>query len=323
MVGFQDIIVVNDGSSQDYNSIFEEVEQIEGCVVLKHGVNLGKGRALKTAFNYCLEHFPDYLGVVTADADGQHAPEDTLKVADKLLENPEKLILGARDFTGKDVPRKSRFGNNSMCMAFKLFVGLRIRDTQTGLRGIPRRFLLSLMNLKGERFEYETNMLIETKKFNIPIEDVTIQTIYMNNNESTHFNPIKDSLKVLSLIFKFALVSVASFVVDIGLFTILTNRVFHNLSSNLLYSTVGARIVSSYFNYTCNKSIVFENNDKRKSTIIKYYILCVVQTALSWGLLKLINNHIVINVTLIKIVVDTILFFISFQIQREIVFRKK
>ncbi|MDF2820998.1 MAG: glycosyltransferase [Clostridiales bacterium] len=322
-IGFNNIIVVNDGSASEYNNIFEEVNTIDGCEVLKHSVNLGKGRALKTGFNYFLNKYPDYIGIVTADADGQHAPRDTFNVAKALEQNPDKLILGARDFDGEDVPKKSRFGNKSMSLAFKLFIGLRIHDTQTGLRGIPKDFLIPLMELKGERFEYETNMLIETKKHNITIAEEKIKTIYINNNESTHFNPIIDSLKVLSLIFKFVIVSIASFLVDITLFSIFTNIVFIGFHENLLYSTVAARLLSSLFNYTCNKNIVFDNKEKEKATIIKYYVLCVIQTAISWGLLRIISDNMGMNVTAIKAIVDTFLFFISFQIQREFVFKKK
>lgn len=321
-VGFSNIIVINDGSSREYDEIFESISHIDGCEVLKHHINLGKGRALKTGFNYFLNQYPDYIGVVTADADGQHAPEDTLRVAKRLEKDTDKLILGSRDFTGDDVPVKSRFGNNSMSLAFKLFIGLKIGDTQTGLRAIPRNFLLHLMELKGERFEYETNMLIETKKFNVKIVEEPIETIYINNNESTHFHPIVDSLKVLSLIFKFVIVSIASFLVDITMFSIFTNLVFINVRENLLYSTVAARIISSLFNYTCNKNIVFDDKENHKSTIIKYYLLCIIQTGISWGLLRFLSLRLTWNVTIVKSIIDTLLFFISFQIQREFVFKK-
>ena len=78
--------------------------------LLRHAVNLGKGAALKTAFNHVLCTYPELAGVVTADADGQHHPDDIERVAETLLARPDALVLGARTF-GEDVPLRSRFGN--------------------------------------------------------------------------------------------------------------------------------------------------------------------------------------------------------------------
>ncbi|MEG2076435.1 MAG: glycosyltransferase family 2 protein, partial [Victivallaceae bacterium] len=104
------IIVVNDGSHPDTGEIFEKIKSFANAVVLKHNVNLGKGRALKTAFNYYLNEFEAGLGVVTADADGQHAAEDIFKCIYQLQATPGHLILGVRDFSQFDVPWKSRLG---------------------------------------------------------------------------------------------------------------------------------------------------------------------------------------------------------------------
>lgn len=198
---FKNIIVVNDGSGATGKKEFEYIESLKECTVLNHAVNLGKGRGLKTAFNYFLNHFEDNKGVITVDADGQHLVDDIKKVANKLIEKPNHLILGVRDFSSKNIPFRSRFGNIVTKFVFNLATGIKISDTQTGLRGIPTYFLKQILTVNGERYEFEMNMLLECKELGIPIEEVDIETVYINDNESSHFNPLLDSIRIYSLFF--------------------------------------------------------------------------------------------------------------------------
>ena len=96
---------------------------------------------------------------------------------------------------------------------FKLLYGTSITDTQTGLRGFPNSIIPLMVDIDGERFEYETKMLIEVIDHKVPIDEVTIETIYFDNNAETHFNPIKDSIRIYKVIFasffKFVLSSVS------------------------------------------------------------------------------------------------------------------
>lgn len=200
-IGFKKIIIVNDGSDIKYNKYFNEVEKIKECILLKHDINYGKGRALKTGFDYYLKNFSDFNGIVTADSDGQHLPIDTLEVAHYLIKN-KGLILGARNFNKKEVPFKSKYGNKITTFVFEKLYKFKINDTQTGLRGISNDFINQITNLEGDRFEYEINMLIKAVKSNIQITEVPIKTIYIENNKSSHFNPIKDAFKIYSLLFK-------------------------------------------------------------------------------------------------------------------------
>lgn len=147
--GFQNIVLVDDGSGEAYAHLFKEAEESFGCRVLHHAINQGKGRALKTAFNYCLQEFSDAVGVITADSDGQHSPECILACADALLAHPDSLILGCRCFEGKDVPARSEFGNKCTRMVMKYLTGITVSDTQTGLRGIPTSFMERLLMVKG------------------------------------------------------------------------------------------------------------------------------------------------------------------------------
>ena len=137
--GIQNIVLVDDGSGPAYAHFFEEAQQRWGCPVLRHAVNLGKGRALKTAFNYCLNTWPDAPGCVTADSDGQHTPECILKVMKALTERPDALILGCRDFDEKDVPLRgsSRRGAPRLTHEPKVFVH-RVQTTTYGALGMPK-----------------------------------------------------------------------------------------------------------------------------------------------------------------------------------------
>lgn len=194
--GVKQIIVVNDGSNEKCQYIFDKIETKPRCTVLTHRENRGKGRALKTAFQYVLEHHSDLPGVVTADADGQHAVEDVLKVGEALEEQKEALVLGVRDFHSAGVPFRSILGNRSMSILFRLLFGTHLEDTQTGLRGIVMNHLKKMVYLKGERFEYEINMLVYAKVQGIPFLEVPIQTLYFDKNSGSHYKAIIDSMKV-------------------------------------------------------------------------------------------------------------------------------
>ena len=130
----ENIVIVNDGSGEKYKSFFKTAKMKYNCVILEHGENKGKGRALKTAFEYCLVNDSDLVGCITADSDGQHTPEDIERCMNALAEHVDMLILGTRDFDGENIPAKSRFGNKLTRCICKYLCGLSIADTQTGLR---------------------------------------------------------------------------------------------------------------------------------------------------------------------------------------------
>ena len=327
--GFKKIIIVNDGSNKEVNKIFKILEKYPECIILTHKINQGKGRALKTAINYYFENKLnfDYLGIITADCDGQHTKDDTLKIAKSLEENKNSLILGTRDFNLENVPFRSKFGNKITTILFKLLHGYKINDTQTGLRGIPNEFLFECLDLTGEKYDYEINMLIEAVNKKVDIKEVVIKTIYIDDNKSSHFNPIKDSFKIYKVMFnqffKYTFSGIFSFLLDVVLFYILVNYIF-NLTSNLniILSVIVSRVISSLVNFTLNKSLVFNCNNFNKSYFIKYYSLCIVQMILSACFTVLLVKTNLLNETIWKIVVDTLLFFISYNIQRKYIFKK-
>lgn len=198
------IVIVNDGSKEECSDIFETLSSRFQCDIFNHAKNMGKGAAIKTGISYVSKAYPESCGFVTADGDGQHAASDILKVAEALEKNSKSLILGSRDFSERDIPFKSRWGNRITSLVFKLSTGKECPDTQTGLRGISNKFKEICLSVPGDRFEYEMNMLLEFVGHNIPLMHVPIATIYLENNKSSHFNPVKDSIRIYSDILKYS-----------------------------------------------------------------------------------------------------------------------
>lgn len=328
--GFRDVVIVNDGSDADHLTWFEQAAAYECCTVLTHEVNKGKGRALKTAFAYISENRPDTQGVVTIDGDGQHLLEDIINCARVMLERGDKVILGCRDFNAPGIPARSRGGNKFTSGLFLIGCGIRLSDTQTGLRAIPKQYLSEFCRVKGERFEYETNMLLQMKRSGIEFEEVLIATVYEGDNEGSHFRPIVDSYKIMKLIFSFMLGTFfryiisagTSFVLDLGIYYLALR--FGNVS--ILTATVIARVISSFYNFNVNRKVVFDCRDDYKATMVRYYALCVVQMLVSAGLVTGVKSAIPGGAgvaTAVKGVVDTCLFFVSYRIQKRWVFKNK
>ena len=328
--GFSHIILVNDGSKQENLHYFTDLAaQHPEITLLHHEVNKGKGAALKNAFRWFLANRPEGFGVVTVDGDNQHHPEDTRRCCEHMLSTGH-TVLGCRDFTMDHVPARSRFGNHTTSLVFKLFVGMTISDTQTGLRAIPRAVLEELVEVYGDRFEYETNMLLAFKTRGIAFDEVKIRTVYIEENKSSHFRVIHDSWRIYKLIlahfFRYTLSSVASFVIDSGMVYLLT-RLLPLADPMLGYvSTVGARAVSSVINFFMNKKLVFESKVSTGKAMLRYYALALpqllVQTLANQGLYTLlgITESQAGLRTLIHILVMCVLFLISFTVQQRWVF---
>ncbi len=322
---FETIVIVNDGSSDQYSSYFETARDSFGCTVLTHAVNQGKGRALKTAFNYLLNQ-PQVCHAVTVDADGQHRIADIISVARATLEHPDSLIMGCRDFSSnnQNIPARSRFGNRTTSRVLRWICGISLSDTQTGLRGFSPAGMRRFLATKGERFEYEMNMILDAKESEIPLHEVPIETVYIEENRTSHFNPLLDSMRIYAVFSKFILSSILSWIVDIGMFALLfwVWRLFQlRADVGIVAAAYVARAVSAFVNYSVNKHRVFKSNDSGHGTLLRYAVLCVCQITVSAFLTKWLVSLFMFNATPIKIVVDILLFVISFRIQRGWVFR--
>ena len=326
--GFEHIVIVNDGSDAEHLHWFEEAAAHEQCTVLTHEVNRGKGRGLKDGFAYVAEKLPEVKGVITIDGDGQHLTRDIIACGEKMLENPDKVVLGCRDFNQPGIPPRSVAGNKTTARLFRLCYGIKLSDTQTGLRAIPATYLKRFCEISGERFEYETNMLLNMKRMGIGFIEQPITTVYDPEDYSSHYNAVKDSWRIFKVMFKFLLISMGSTLIDLGVFYLVMKLFGAGLGAyRELVSTAVARACSSFANFSANNAVVFENRKHYKRALARYYCLCIPQMLVSAGLVTLINhllaNSVPILATLVKFAVDTCLFFISYGIQREWVFTQK
>ena len=315
--GFDKIIVVDDGSGKSSEPVFQEIEAM-GCDLLTHTANRGKGRALKTAFEHFLNFYiNDYFGVITVDADGQHMPPDILRMKEALFEHPDSLVLGCRSFKGQDIPLRSRLGNRITRGVMRFLCGMEIRDTQTGLRAISGSLLKIFIKTPGERYEYEMNMLLEAQKSHCPFYQIPIETVYYNNNQSSHFSPLKDSLRIYEMIVKYTLSSLLSVVIDFGAFILL-----NQLGNNFILYTYISRICSSLVNFTLNRNVVFGNRrDSIGASLVKYYLLLFFSGGISGIFVTVMHNTLSVNPVVAKMLADTSLFFLNYYIQKNLVFK--
>ena len=332
--GFSEVILVNDGSGADTLHHFQELARRPQVTLLTHEVNRGKGAAMKTAFAWLLTHRPDCPGVVTVDGDGQHHPEDAMACAKRMLDR-EEVVLGCRDFSRPEVPPRSRMGNRITSAVFHIFCGMKISDTQTGLRAIPRRDLAVMAAVAGERYEYETNMLLALKQRRIPWGEMKIRTIYLEENRGSHFHPVRDSWKIYRLIlahfFRYAVSSLASAAADTGLFTLLSVLLAGLLTGTALTAaaTAGARVLSSLLNFSLNRRVVFQSGGPLGRSLVRYYALALpmllAQFLLTEGVLR--AAHISDRQTLLRTVIYAVvmagLFVGSYVIQHRWVFEER
>ena len=332
--GFQDIILINDGSKPENLHYFQEAAQHPQVTLLHHSTNLGKGAALKTGINWFLEHRKDWHGIVTVDGDNQHAPEDITSCSLKMLETG-KTILGCRDFSLPLVPPRSKAGNRITSWVFKTFVGMTLSDTQTGLRAFPTQVLPQLARVTGDRFEYETNVLLEMKKSGLPYEEVSIRTVYIEENKSSHFRAVRDSWRIYKLIlahfFRYTASSLTTSVLEEGMyvgFNLLLNP--HLSGFALTAATTGiARFLSCLVNFYMNQRLVFRAKGDTWKALGKYFALAIplvffqmLLTFIIYELFSISEAQTVLRAVIYACVMIA-LFFVSFFVQQRWVFVSK
>ena len=324
--GFERVVVVDDGSGDGYRSVFDELAAKPFCTVLRHDVNRGKGVSLRTGLSFIHRNFTDACGVVTADSDGQHAPEDCRRLAEAVEADRRKLVLGSRSFALNKVPFRSWIGNRWSSVTFGLIHGRWLPDTQTGLRAFPLSMIPFLLEVEGDRFEYEMGVLIAVARKGIPVDVVPIHTIYENGNAGTHFSPLRDTFRINRLVFadffRFAGVSFASFVLDQGLawafMAVLVAMDVHQTGAIWL-SGFTARFLSAVFNFSLNRTFVFRSGGGVGSAAWKYALLCVAVIVLSnAGVTGLV--FLGLPRSLAKLLCDIILYFAGYRIQSKLIF---
>ena len=318
--GFE-IIVVDDGSSSRCNDIFEKVQKYG--VLLRNEKNLGKGAALKKGLSYIRDSVHENAVAVTLDADGQHTAADALKVCIEAENNPKTLILGSRQLNG-NTPFRSRIGNSVTRWIYRISTGVKVYDTQTGLRAFDTELLPELCGVQGERYEYEMNVLLDFARKHIPIKEVGIETIYINNNAASHFNTLYDSARIYKQILKFSASSLTAFAVDY-LAYMLISLVTSSLGStaSLVVSNITARLISGSVNFSLNRKFVFKDKSNIFQAAVKYILLAAVILIGNTLVLNLLVTELEFNRYISKLLTEMLFFVLSFLTQRFLVFKKE
>jgi len=306
-------VVVDDGSGAEFSEIFDAVPDF--ATLLRHEVNRGKGAALKTAISHVLKNMPECALALTADADGQHRYEDILKVNETAKAHPGALVLGSRKFEG-DVPFRSRFGNGFTRQVYAMASGCRVYDTQTGLRVFDRAAMERFVDLSGDRYEYEINMLLDTAHSGMPIIEETIATVYLNDNESSHFDTLRDSWKIYKCIFRHAKASFLSFLIDFVLVIVLglLAAALPEMAW-LAVSVAGARVLTIGLGFIYNRKGIFRSSESRGKSVLRYLLvsllILVVNLVLMYGFAVMLNWPLVCA----KLLVELIIFIARFLLQ--------
>lgn len=312
-------IVIDDGSGEEYREIFDKIQDI--CIVISHSENRGKGAAIKTALSYIKNEIWDREPIGIMDCDGQHLPEDMRKLLETARKHRKALVLGVRN-VGKEMPLKSRLGNQVTRAVFQFVSGVKVSDTQTGLRAFDSELIAPLLSVEGERYEYEMNVLMACAKEKIPIKEVPVNTIYRDkNNSNSHFRCVKDSVRIYKDILKFTLSSFSSFVLDYLLFSLSMFFLPHTAGYTLL-ANVAARVISAFYNYSMNCRFVF-HTDRKVKTTVHYFALSGFLLVMNNLILEMFVQAFHMSVYPAKLLTECLLFVLSWLIQNCVIFRKE
>lgn len=312
------VVVVDDGSGPEFRDLFDSLERWEQVRVLRHARNLGKGAALKTGFNYALVTFPDAAGIVTADADGQHSVPDILNVACIFRQDPEQIVLGVRKFAS-EVPLRSRLGNILTRIVFRLFTGVSLADTQTGLRAWPRRYCMDSLLVRMNGYDFELECLLKVQESNsdrsFAIRQVPIDTIYLDGNRASHFNPLRDSMRIYFVFVRACGASMLTACIDSLMFSLAFSA-----TGNLAASMIVGRAVAIVVAFFMARNLVFRSSSSVMKSFGKYIAAAIVMGTVSFNLLKFFHASLGFPVLPAKLTAEGLLFLVSFSIQRQIIF---
>lgn len=313
------IIVVDDGSNEECKKNFVGLQPED--ILLKHEQNRGKGAAIKTGLIYLTENKIDDEGVVFIDGDGQHKIEDVVRVVEAWRKQPDAIVLGSRTFDGK-IPWKSKLGNEATKLFFALLTGKRLKDTQTGLRAFGPEYYEEMLEVSGERYEYEMNALMTIVKKKHQIVEIPIVTVYENNeNQTTHFRPIRDSIRIYSVLFRFLFSSCACAVIDYSVFFLLLFLCGNPQAGvSVVVCNVLARVVSGISNYCINRKFVFGSKANKTKSGLQYFVLCVGILCFNSICLYIFTEFLHLPPGLTKVVVEAFSFVVSFVIQHRKIF---
>lgn len=324
--GFSNIILINDGSSSTLQNYFNEAKN-NNCVVLNHSQNFGKGQSLKTGIKYIIDNYNSekIQGILTVDSDYQYSCDDVLTIAETMIQNPNSFIMGLRNFSNTKLPLKTKIRHKLSQAFFKLSTGKKCSDTQCGLRGIPKQLFNLAIEESGKRYDYEMNFLMDavliTETIYVPIESKII-----SKDKISYYHAFSDTIRVFARFLTFIGSSMFAYVLDFSLFSILGTIIFPKFISNedliIWISTAAGKAAAGVINFTINKKYSFKTKNKSISEFLKYVVVFFIKFGGSAELVTLLK-FIPIPLPLLKCIIDTLIFFISYRLQKVWVFKKK
>lgn len=317
---FSKVVIVDDGSGLDFRSLFDKIVGEFSVELRRNAINLGKGAALKAGFNHILVNYPLIHSIITADADGQHAAEDIIRIGETAKVNPSIYFLGSRLF-GKDVPLRSNFGNEVTRKVLWFFTGLHLKDTQTGLRAWPKVLCLQALKISTNGYDFEMDCLVSGRKrlkLNVPIREVPIRTIYEEGNPTSHFNPLLDSMRVYFVFIRYSSVSFISVFIDYFIFFLISTSGFP-----LWVSIAGGRLAAVFIAFGLSKKLVFRSEGKVIWEFVRYISVLVIFAVIVYYAIQALNHTFGINIFIAKIISESILFFIGFILSNVFIFAQK
>ena len=187
---FRRIVIVDDGSGAKSKEVFKKAAKFENVDILHLKKNGGKGKAVKTALQYIMKNIPSIQGVLTCGADGQHHIEDIIKIATTTRIFVDGIILGMRDFDSDNISIVHRIHSQAMALLFKLLFKKRIIDFQSGLRFLPYHQLSWIKSCPGDSFHFDTNVLIEAIRREVPIYELPIGKVRMSQSSFLQYDEV-------------------------------------------------------------------------------------------------------------------------------------
>lgn len=185
----QNVIIVNDGATDETATILKQYPQ---CTQIHHPKNLGKGRALRNGFRKAIELNFEYA--ITIDSDGQHFASDIPGFIEEIQKQPNALLIGSRNMTQENVPKKSSFGNKFSNFWFKFETGIVLEDTQSGFRLYPLKLIPK--QFYTNKFEFEIEVIVRSAWKGIIVKNIPIQVLYDPAERVSHFRPFRDFTRI-------------------------------------------------------------------------------------------------------------------------------
>lgn len=317
------VIVVDDGSGDAFAPVFGRCRAL-GALVVARDARGGKGAALKTGFAAACALDPAPTGIVCADDDCRHLPRDIVGVAELVAARPGFLVLGCRDFSEPGIAPLTHFANFCTRTAVRLFCGVSVSDTQSGLRGLPAAFAERMCEEERGGFEFEAAMLAEAERAGIEFAEAPISYTADPAAPGSDFRPFVDTARILAVMLelfaKYSLSSIFCYTLDLVLFWAFLALIGQGAGSWGVYlATIAARIVSAGTNFAVNRRRVFgagmSGRRVARYIVLSAGIMGASALAVGWA-----APAAGVPAVAVKPVVDFLLFFVNYKAQQLWVF---